>query len=175
MTTAGTEPGEPAGIGLGSNLGGRLEHLRTALDALRTTCGPILAASAVYETEPVGCEPGTPPFLNAVVEIRFTGPPVALLERLRGIEADMGRPSRRPRNAPRPIDLDLLYLGNRAFSSSELLIPHPRLHLRRFALEPLASLRPGLVLPGQSLTVAGLLAACPDPARVTRRAEPLLP
>jgi 2-amino-4-hydroxy-6-hydroxymethyldihydropteridine diphosphokinase len=167
--------GEPAGIGLGSNLGDRLQQLRDAVRAITATCGPLIAGSAVYETDPIGCEPDAPRFLNAVLEIRSDGSPATLLERLSAIESSMGRPSRRPRNAPRAIDLDLLYFGNRTFSSPELLIPHPRLHLRRFVLEPLAEIRPDLILPGQSLPIRALLENCPDPTRPTRFSQELLP
>jgi len=159
---------EPAGIGLGSNLGDRLAQLRAAVESITGTCGPLTAVSGIYETEPIGCEPDAPRFLNAVIEIRHPGPPSALLEQMAAIESALGRPSRRPRNAPRAIDLDLLYFGNRTFSSPELLIPHPRLALRRFVLEPLAEIRPDLILPGQPVPVSALLDACADPTRPIR-------
>jgi len=157
--------GTPAGIALGSNLGDRAAQLRAAVRAITTSCGPLLAASGVYETDPIGCDPDAPLFLNAVIEIEWNAHPAELLERLQAIESVMGRPSRRPRNAPRPIDLDLLYLGNRTFSSPDLLIPHPRLHLRRFVLQPLAEIRPDLLLPGFAAPISAVLAACPDPTQ----------
>ena len=80
-----------------------------------------------------------------------------LLARLREIERLLGRPSHYPRNVSRPIDLDILYAGSHRFSSPDLTLPHPRLRLRRFVLEPLAAIRPDLVLPGEEQSIAGLL------------------
>ena len=157
-----------AGIALGSNLGDRLAHLRLARErvlALPGVSAPALA-SRVYETEPVGSTPDAGAYLNAVLEIEYDGQPITLLDGLQRIEADFGRPSKRPRNAPRTLDLDILYAGNLILSNAEFVIPHPRLHLRRFVLTPLADIRPDLLLPGQHRTIAALLARLDDPARV---------
>jgi 2-amino-4-hydroxy-6-hydroxymethyldihydropteridine diphosphokinase len=113
------------------------------------------------------------PYLNAVLEINFTGPPVALLERLLEIERSMGRPSKRPRNSPRTIDLDVLYAGNLFLNNSEIIIPHPRLYQRRFVLTPLAEISPDLVLPGQMHSVRHLLAELDDQSEVFRLDFPL--
>jgi len=159
-----------AGIALGSNVGDRLQSLiagREALEKLEGAEGPRIHSS-LYETEPVGTEPDAAPFLNAVVELDFHGHPATLLEALQQIESAMGRPSKRPRNAPRTIDLDILYVGNLTLSTPDIVIPHPRLHLRRFVLVPLAEIRPDLRLPGQHHTVSELLAALEDPASVQR-------
>jgi 2-amino-4-hydroxy-6-hydroxymethyldihydropteridine diphosphokinase len=164
-----------AGIALGSNLGDRLGHLRAA-------CGHLLASSIIgapvrysriYETEPVGTASDAGAFLNAVVEVEFEGHPLTLLDELQAIEARLGRPSKRPRNASRTIDLDLLYAGNLALTNDEIVIPHPRLHVRRFVLQPLCDLRPELILPGLQKPVAELLAELGDPARVGVRPEAL--
>ena len=156
------------GIALGSNLGDRLANLRSGRDALLRLSGVTGKAlcSRVYETEPVGSGPDAGAYLNAVVEVDFEGQAMMLLDGLQFIEAAMGRPSKRPRNAPRTLDLDILYVGNIALSNDEIAIPHPRLHQRRFVLTPLYDIRPDLLLPGQQKTVADLLAALADPAAV---------
>ena len=159
-----------AGIAMGSNVGDRLDALLRARDAVLTMEGvsrPCLSSS-LYETEPVGTEPGADRFVNAVIEVEYDGLPASLLEALQKIEASMGRPSKRPRNAPRTIDLDILYVGNLTLSTTAIVIPHPRLHLRRFVLEPLVEIRPDLRLPGQHLTTGELLRALADPADVQR-------
>jgi 2-amino-4-hydroxy-6-hydroxymethyldihydropteridine diphosphokinase len=158
------------GIALGSNIENRLLNLR---EGFRRACslhepGPPIAISSIYETAPVDCEPGTTPYLNAVIEINFTGPPVALLDRLLEVEEAMGRPSKRPRNSPRIIDLDVLYAGNLVLNNHEIIIPHPRIRQRRFVLTPLAEISPDLVLPGQMHSVRKLLAELDDPGQVTR-------
>jgi len=163
------------GIALGSNIEDRLEHLR---DGFGRACsfhepGPPVAVSSIYETDPVDCEPGTSPYLNAVIEINFSGPPVALLDRLLEIEKAMGRPSKKPRNSPRTIDLDVLYAGNLVLNNPEIIIPHPRLHQRRFVLTPLAEIEPDLVLPGYLRSIKSLLADLADPGEVTRLDTPL--
>jgi len=160
------------GIALGSNIGDRLENLRQAREELLTipnvTGEPL--CSKVYETEPVNCEPGASPYLNATVEIEYEGHPISLLDELQGIEKKMGRPSKRPRNAPRTIDLDILYAGNLTLANEEIMIPHPRLHSRRFVLAPLNDIRPGLILPGYHDPVSALLSKLPEkPAAVIFR------
>ena len=152
-----------AGIALGSNLGDRAAHLAAAkhfLSSLHSGPGAPLC-SALYETEPVDCVPGTAAFLNAVVQIESLLEPAHLLARLRDFETQQGRALDRGRNAPRQLDLDLLYAGDTRMDTAALFLPHPRMTARRFVLQPLAEIRPDLVLPGQDLTVAQLLAALP--------------
>src|SRR5690349_24491257 len=111
------------GVALGSNLGDRLAHLRQAralVLALAGASGPAID-SRVYETEPVGSGPDAGAYLNAVIEIEYDGQPVTLLDGLQRIESEMGRPSKRPRNASRTIDLDILYAGNLVLSNEEVV------------------------------------------------------
>ena len=148
-----------AGIALGSNVGDRLANLRAAASHLReiATPGEPVLTAPIYQTEPRHCPPGSPDFHNSVIEIGFAGDPHALLEKTRAIETRLGRVRHAARNAPRVIDLDLLYLGDMCCADGELVLPHPRVAERRFVLQPLADIRPDLLLPGQSLTIAGLL------------------
>lgn len=134
------------GISLGSNLGDRLAHLREAVDRL----GPVrqgghLLRSPVYETEPVDCPPGSGSFYNAVVEIESSLAPLELLAFTQSIERELGRPAVRDRNAPRTIDLDLLYCDQLVLDEPDLVLPHPRMMQRAFVVLPLAGIRPDLV------------------------------
>jgi 2-amino-4-hydroxy-6-hydroxymethyldihydropteridine diphosphokinase len=164
-----------AGIALGSNLGDRMRNLRAALDALRQIASPgepVLTAP-VYQTEPRFCPPGSPDFLNTVVEIGFDGGPLELLALTRGIEKQLGRTRGAERNTPRTIDIDLLYLGDEILIGGELTLPHPRIGERRFVLQPLADIRPDLVLPGQTKAVAEILAGLQaDESQLVRMSGP---
>jgi len=148
------------GIALGSNLGDRAENMRRGVELLMARVPGIrLNASAqVYETEPVDCAPGTQAFLNTVIEVAADCLPHELHAHLKAIEQALGRPEKRERNSPRTLDLDLLYADDVVSDDPVLTLPHPRMHLRRFVLEPLADIRPELVLPGQKVSVAELLA-----------------
>src|SRR5215475_4813521 len=147
-------------VALGSNIGDRLENLRAARTAILglSNMKPPMVSSPVYETEPVGCEPGAGKFLNAVVEFEYDGDLARLLEQLIQIEETLGRKRDHPKNLSRTIDLDLLYCGDRRINEERLQLPHPRLHSRTFVLRPLADIRPELVLPDQTKTVRELLA-----------------
>ncbi|MCE0497667.1 MAG: 2-amino-4-hydroxy-6-hydroxymethyldihydropteridine diphosphokinase [Methylacidiphilales bacterium] len=151
----------PAGIALGSNQGDRAAELNVAVAFLRSLAVDDRArVSSILETAPVDCPPGSPSFLNAVAEIRIdteTLPPLVLLEKLKAFEASRGRVGSSEVNAPRPLDLDIIYYACLTIDEPGLMIPHPRAHLRRFVLEPLADLRPELVLPRQTKTVRELL------------------
>lgn len=157
-------------VALGSNIGDRLQNLRAARKAifdLANVKAPILS-SAVYQTEPVGCEPGVGKFLNAVVEFEYEGVPARLLEHLMQIEEALGRERDHPQNVSRTIDIDLLYCGDRRINDERLELPHPRLHLRAFVVRPLADIRPDLVLPLQTKTVRELLANSEQSGEVVR-------
>ncbi len=157
------EPTRACGIALGSNLGNRLENLQRGLAMLlqRLPEARLTAVAPLYETAPVDCAAGAPAFYNTVVEIESPLPPHPLRELTAAIERELGRPLGRARNAPRPLDLDLLYFGDLALMDETLTLPHPRLAQRRFVLQPLAAIRPGLRLPGQNQTVTALLATLP--------------
>jgi 2-amino-4-hydroxy-6-hydroxymethyldihydropteridine diphosphokinase len=151
----------PVGIALGSNLGDRHGEIEAGLAFLAGLSleGRIVASSFI-ETVPVDCAPGTPLFLNAVAEIQVDPEklaPVDLLQRLQGFEISRGRPARHEHHAPRPLDLDIIYYGDLVLREPGLEIPHPRALQRRFVLAPLAEIRPNLILPGQTKTVAELL------------------
>ena len=157
------------GIALGSNLGDRLANLRTARQAIVDPAADesSVLASRVYETEPIDCEPGAGKFLNAVLEIDFDGDPTELLQKMIGIEESLGRDRHHARNLSRKIDIDLLYAGDLNIANEELQLPHPRLHQRRFVLQPLADIRPDLVLPNQTKPVSELLAQSQDSTKMT--------
>lgn len=149
------------GIALGSNLGERLSHLQAARSALREigTPGAAFLQAAIYQTEPLLCPPGSPVFYNTVVELDYAGSPLDLLGLTQAMEKSLGRRAAAVRNAPRVIDIDLLYCGQESIAAPDLILPHPRLHQRRFVLQPLAEIRPELVLPGQLQSIRHLLAA----------------
>src|SRR5690242_12257367 len=125
-------------VALGSNIGDRLEKLRAARKAVFDLINVKAPAfcSAVYETEPIGCEPEAGKFLNAVVEFEYAKDPACLLEQLIQIEEALGRKLDHPKNVSRTIDIDLLYCGDQRINEQRLQLPHPRLHLREFVLKP---------------------------------------
>ena len=164
-----------SGIALGSNVGDRLENLRAAYrEVIKLSSDPAaIRCSSIYETSPVDSPPDASSYLNAVIEIEYERPAVALLDSLLKIERTLGRPSKRPRNAPRVIDLDLLYVGNLTLNSPEIVIPHPRIIQRRFVLEPLADIAPELMLPGQAASIRESLMRLKNEEEVTKIAEEL--
>lgn len=144
-------------VGLGSNLGDREEHLKRSLALLGSEPGiEVVAVSRMRETDPVGVL-DQPRFVNAAAALETELGPLPLLERLLAIERALGRMREGPRFGPRTIDLDLLLYGGETVDAPGLTVPHPRLGERRFVLEPLAELDPGLVVPGHG-TVSALLA-----------------
>jgi 2-amino-4-hydroxy-6-hydroxymethyldihydropteridine diphosphokinase len=145
-------------VGLGSNLGDREATLRRAVEELAAIpATEVRAVSAFRETDPVGIR-DQPRFLNGAVELATELAPRALLEELLGIERRLGRDRTGvPAGGPRTLDLDLLLYGEERIDEPGLSVPHPRLHERRFALEPLADLAPAVDVPGKG-QVQGLLA-----------------
>jgi len=150
-------------IALGSNLGSSRELIHSALQALQELSAAPIRASRIYETAPVDCPPGSPDFLNAVAIIKPLADetPETLLAKLQGLEKAFGRQAKKVMNEARPLDLDLIAFGNERRASADLTLPHPRAHLRKFVLEPLAELAPNYALPGQTRTVRELLAELP--------------
>jgi 2-amino-4-hydroxy-6-hydroxymethyldihydropteridine diphosphokinase len=160
-------------VALGSNLGDRLENLRAARKAMLgfSNVKPPILCSSVYETDPVDCEPGAGKFLNVVVEFEYGGDPVSLLEQLIEIEEGLGRRRDHPRNVSRTIDIDLLYCGDQQIENQRLQVPHPGMQLRKFVLQPLADIRPNLILPGQTKSIRELLAEVEQSGEVIRFAQ----
>ena len=156
-------------VALGSNLEPRRRHLLGAVAELaqlpRTT---VLATSTLIETAPVGCPPGSAPFLNGACLLETELSPRALLAGLQSIEAAHGRRQQAPRNAPRTLDLDLILHGSAVLDAPELTLPHPRAHERLFVLEPAAEIAPALRHPRLDRTFAQLrdqARAAANPAR----------
>ena len=160
-------------VALGSNLGDRLSNLRAARKAILglSNVKPPVVSSAVYETEPVDCEPGAQKFFNAVIEFDYEGDPASLLEQLIRIEEALGRKRDHSKNISRAIDIDLLYCGDCSIEDERLQLPHPRIHLRKFVLQPLTDVRADLVLPNQRKTIRELLAESKEAGEVIRVAD----
>lgn len=157
-------------LGLGSNLGGRQANLRQALRLLEARGIRVVRASSLYETAPV-LEPGAPAqsdYLNAVIEISTELEPPQLLKLVKLVEAQAGRrPTRRW--APRVLDVDILLYAERCLQLPDLELPHPRLHLRRFVVEPLAELGPELTHPVSGQRMRELLDELPLREQEVRR------
>ena len=136
-------------VGLGANLGDREPTLRAAVASLDAEEGiEVVAVSTLRETEPVGVGP-QPLFLNGAAALETTLTARELLDRLLAVEQRFGRVRVPGEHGPRTLDLDLLLYGEETIDEPGLTLPHPRLHERRFVLEPLAELAPGLVIPGR--------------------------
>lgn len=134
-------------LGLGSNVGDRESHLRAAIELLGEREVEVEAVSSTYETEPVGEVLDQPDFLNAAIRIRTELEPEALLDACKEVEAARGRALDAPRHSPRPLDVDLLLLGDLELSGDRLTLPHREVSTRRFVLAPLLELDPALTLP----------------------------
>jgi len=146
------------GLAFGSNLGDRLKHLQQAKAyVLSLSNDGWHAASPLYETEPLGCPPNSPKFLNAVLEIEFADAPKTLLEKILTYEVAHGRDRDLPKNAARTIDVDILFFGEEEILEKDLVVPHPRMAERRFVLLPLSTIEPDRVVKGTGKTVRMLL------------------
>jgi 2-amino-4-hydroxy-6-hydroxymethyldihydropteridine diphosphokinase len=154
-------------LGLGSNVGDPAAHLRAAVELLRERGVEIEAASSAYVTEPVGEVLDQPDFLNAALRIRTELESEALLGVCKAVEAERGRALDAPRHSPRPLDVDVLLLGDVELRTVRLTLPHPEVTSRRFVLAPLLELDPELTLPDGTL-LADALAALPPGQRVER-------
>jgi 2-amino-4-hydroxy-6-hydroxymethyldihydropteridine diphosphokinase len=159
-------------LGLGSNVGDRRANLQAATDALPGHGVRVLAASATYDTDPVGEILDQPSFLNACLRIETALAPEELLDACKAVERELGRPTEYVRHSPRPIDVDLLLLGDRPYASERLTLPHEQVLARRFVLVPLLELDFGLRTP-DGVSLAEALAALPVDEGVRRAGDPL--
>ncbi len=152
-------------LGLGSNMGKRQDNLDKALDLLSQRLR-VEQVSSIYDTEPVG-NTNQPRFLNLVCQVHTRLAPMELLTMAKGIELKLGRVPGTS-NAPRPIDIDILFYGDQVVKTKELVIPHPRLVERAFVLIPLAEIAPDLVHPVSGRTVRELLQGVTETQGVLR-------
>ena len=160
-------------LGLGSNVGDRRANLQAAVDALPGHGAIVLACSSTYDTDPVGLVLDQPSFLNACVRIETTLGPEELLDACKTIERELGRDVEGGiRHGPRPIDVDLLLLGDEPYSSERLTIPHAQVTSRRFVLIPLLELDFDLRTP-DGTRLSDCLAAMPLDEGVRREGPPL--
>jgi len=160
-------------VALGANLGQPARTVRAAIARLQALSDAPLLESSLWETSPVDCPPGSPTFVNAVVALqpRAAETPESLLAKLQTLEREFGRQPGQVRNAPRPLDLDLIAFGAETRCTPDLILPHPRAHRRRFVLQPLSEIAPDLILPGQTRQVVELLAALRADETLVRLAD----
>jgi 2-amino-4-hydroxy-6-hydroxymethyldihydropteridine diphosphokinase len=147
-------------VALGSNLGDSRKIISGATARLQNFSDEPILKSSLWKTSPVFCPPNSPEFVNAVagLKARAGETPELLLQKLRELEKEFGRTPKKIPNEPRALDLDLIVFGNEIRKSPELILPHPRAHLRKFVLQPLREIAPDLILPNQTKTVSQLLA-----------------
>ena len=147
-------------IALGSNLGDSRRTILDAMARLQNLSGEPILKSSLWKTSPVDCPPGSPGFVNAIVALipKAGETPESLLAKLHEMEKEFGRVPKKVLNEPRSLDLDLIAFGKEIRQTEDLVLPHPRAHMRKFVLQPLNEIAPDLVLPGQGRTVSQLLA-----------------
>jgi 2-amino-4-hydroxy-6-hydroxymethyldihydropteridine diphosphokinase len=164
----------PGYLGLGSNVGDRRGHLEAAVRELPAHGVQVLASSSVYETEPVGLVLDQREFYNACLRVETAHGPEELLDACKAVERSLGREPGGIRHGPRPIDVDVLLLGDQRFRSDRLTLPHPEVTSRRFVLVPLLELDAELTLPDGTRLAAALRALGGDGQDVRRAEDPLL-
>ncbi len=160
-------------VSLGANIGHPVHQVRRALEGLRSLSSRPLRISSLWKTAPINCPPESPPFINAIAILT---PPdgmdaLAFLEALQALERSAGRSRKGVPNEPRLLDLDLITFKDVQSHCSQLTLPHPRAHLRRFVLAPLAELTPLAIFPGTEKTMTEHLDALSDPVSSVVRLE----
>lgn len=155
-------------LGIGTNLGDRAGNLQTALEKISEHIGTVIQHSSVYETEPWGFE-SKDKFLNMVVEVKTNLKPSGILGRLLMIESLLGRLREGKLYTSRIIDIDILLYDNKIIEKPALVIPHPRMHERKFVLVPLCEIAPELVHPKLGKDIKNLLKECRDKGKVKKK------
>jgi 2-amino-4-hydroxy-6-hydroxymethyldihydropteridine diphosphokinase len=157
-------------VALGSNLGDSRQIILDAMARVQDFSDQPILKSSLWQTSPVNCPPGSPLFVNAVVGFVPHADETleSLPEKLRKLEKEFGRLPKKILNEPRLLDLDLIAFGAEMRNTPDLILPHPRAHVRRFVLQPLSEIAPDLILSGQTKTVAQLLAELRSEETVTR-------
>lgn len=170
MNAAGQAPRPAVLVALGSNLGDPVANVLAGFDRLAALSAAPVVRSSLWNSTPVDCPPGSPLFVNAaaLLEAPPGVTPPAMLEAFKALEREFGRREKKVHNEARPIDLDLIAWGGERLELPGLVVPHPRAHLRRFVLAPLAEIAPHFVLPGQPATVASLLRGLVSDEQVRR-------
>jgi 2-amino-4-hydroxy-6-hydroxymethyldihydropteridine diphosphokinase len=155
-------------LSLGSNLGDRSQNLKKGIGLLEQMAGKPVAISAIYETEPWGCD-SEQNFYNQVIELFTPLSPLPLLYAIHEIEKKCGRDRSGPRFAPRTLDIDILFYGDSVIDIPELVVPHPNLQERQFVLVPLTEIAPHMVHPILNQDMEQLLLACGDNKKIIQR------
>ena len=157
-------------VALGSNLGDSKKLILDVMARLQIFSESPVLKSSLWQTSPVYCPPDSPEFVNAIVGFvpRENETPESLLKKLRELEKEFGRTPKKIPNEPRSLDLDLIAFGNEIRNSPDLVLPHPRAHLRKFVLQPLSEIAPDLILPGQNKPVLQLLAELRSDEKLTK-------